>query len=184
MYLIFCIVLIVVFITFIICHYRKKKICKKICAMQIKEKECLLNEVIEPFGYCYEPKQDVFSTTVDAWQRSFGYSEFYSKHSHYINIIFDSDLDDWKRYTSVFNDKIKGKKNLSFLIEDEEGNMFGYYLNSEVENSNNYKQWIETDNKSFHFNLNINKTLEKPMKHRVTNVRDYSTRQNVIRYAT
>ena len=91
MYLIFCIVLIVVFITFIICHYRKKKICKKICAMQIKEKECLLNEVIEPFGYCYEPKQDVFSTTVDAWQRSFGYSEFYSKHSHYINIIFDSE---------------------------------------------------------------------------------------------
>ena len=49
------------------------------------------------------------------------------------DIVFDSDVDNWSVRTSVFNERIIGKKQLVFLIEDkDEGEKFGYYLNTEV----------------------------------------------------
>ena len=81
-------------------------------------------------------------------------------------ILFDSDIDNWSQGTSVFNERIIGKKQLIFLIEDEDGEKFGYYLNTQVVE----KYWklgdrrIETDNKSFEFNLESNGRLDQPMK--------------------
>ena len=43
-------------------------------------------------------------------------------------VIFDSDKDNWSKDTSVFNERIIGKKQLVFLIEDSEGEKFGYEL--------------------------------------------------------
>ena len=67
------------------------------------------------------------------------------------DIVFDSNVDNWSKDTSVFNERIIGKKQLVFLIEDEDGEKFGYYLNTQV--IEKYGKWIETDKKSFHFNL-------------------------------
>ena len=82
-------------------------------------------------------------------------------------VIFDSNDDDWSKDTSVLNERIIGKKQLIFLIEDDRGEKFGYYLNTEVVE----KYWkpgdppVEKDNKSFHFNLQSkNNRLNKPMK--------------------
>ena len=47
-------------------------------------------------------------------------------------ILFDSTVDDWAMRTSVFDERIIGRKQLIFLIEDEDGEKFGYYLNTEV----------------------------------------------------
>ena len=66
-------------------------------------------------------------------------------------ILFDSTVDNWSKETTVFNERILGKKQLSFLIEDEDGEKFGYYLNTEVIEKYGYYQ--ETDSKSFKFNL-------------------------------
>ena len=55
----------------------------------------------------------------------------------------------------MLNEKIIGRKYLTFLIEDENGEKFGFYLNDEM-TTNEYKKWIKVDNKSFHFNLNKN----------------------------
>ena len=60
-----------------------------------------------------------------------------------------------------------------FLIDDEEGEKFGYYLNTEVVE----KYWqrpgdppVETDKKSFEFNLESNGRLPKPMKFEIKDV--------------
>ena len=45
----------------------------------------------------------------------------------YLFTLFDSDFDDWSINTSVFNDKINGKQNMAFVIEDEDGNIFGIH---------------------------------------------------------
>ena len=70
--------------------------------------------------------------------------------------------------TSVFNERIIGKKQLVFLIEDEDGEKFGYYLNTEV--IEKYRDWIETDNKSFEFNLQSNGRIKQPMKFEIENL--------------
>ena len=84
-------------------------------------------------------------------------------------ILFDSNIDNWNQNTSVFNERIIGKKQLAFVIEDKNDEIFGYYLNTEVVEQ--YKStfatvWQETDNKSFLFNLQSKKIrkLNKPMK--------------------
>ncbi|MDR2889305.1 MAG: DUF4474 domain-containing protein [Lachnospiraceae bacterium] len=68
---------------------RKKKIVKKVSCMSMDEKYQKLNQLIEPFGYCYNNCQDVFSSTIDAWQKDFGYIFLYDKIAPRINLVFD-----------------------------------------------------------------------------------------------
>ena len=49
------------------------------------------------------------------------------------------------------------------MIEDDDGEKFGYYLNTEVIEKYGYEA-IKTDNKSFEFNLQSNGRLQHPMK--------------------
>ena len=84
-------------------------------------------------------------------------------------ILFDSILDDWSDKTSVFNERIIGKSKLMFLIEDEDGEIFGYYFNTRVED--NYDEYQSTDFKSFHFNLQSNGRLSNPMKFEIKDLK-------------
>ena len=79
----------------------------------------------------------------------------------------DSNVDNWSKGTSVLNERIIGKKQLSFVIEDEDGEIFGYYLNTQV--IEEYDDWQRTDTKTFQFNLQSkNNRLDKPMKFEIT----------------
>ena len=49
------------------------------------------------------------------------------------DIVFDSDVHDWSLNTSELNERIIGKKQIVFLIEDENGEIFGHYLDPELE---------------------------------------------------
>ena len=49
------------------------------------------------------------------------------------NILFDSDKDDWKENTSVFDKRIMNKEHIIIIIEDEEGNKFGGYVNEKID---------------------------------------------------
>ena len=86
--LIFILPLLLLFLLFN--HFRRKKITKKICAMCMSEKCTLINELLEPFGYCYIPSQDLFSTRIDAWQRQMGYCSIFDKAASRFQMIFDS----------------------------------------------------------------------------------------------
>ena len=59
---------------------------------------------------------------------------------------------------------------MTFLIEDEDGEIFGYYLNTEVKKK--YKERQVTDSKTFLFNLQSNNNrLKEPMKFEIKNLR-------------
>lgn len=91
MYFLFIFILLLALFFFLFSHKRKKQICRKLCCMTICEKYELLNRIIEPFGYSYNAKQDIFSTTTDAWQRKFGYRESYNRYAPRFNMVFDNE---------------------------------------------------------------------------------------------
>lgn len=87
--------LILLLLLFVLCnmlffHCKKRKIVQKICQMTPDEKCNKITEIIEPFGYCYDSRQDIFSTTLHAWQRNFGYTESYNHYAPHFNMVFDN----------------------------------------------------------------------------------------------
>ncbi|BFU22486.1 trichohyalin, putative [Entamoeba histolytica] len=76
------------------------------------------------------------------------------------NILFDSDKDDWNIDTSVFDQRIINKEHIIIIIEDEDGNKFGGYVNSKVDKVD---KWIN-DSYSFVFSLESNRRMEGMMK--------------------
>lgn len=91
MYLFFGIFFILIVFCVIGNHWRKSCIIKKVCSMPKEEKCKLLNELIYPFGYRYFPSEDIFFSTLDAWQREFGYTRSYDCIAPYLNMVFDSE---------------------------------------------------------------------------------------------
>lgn len=88
--------LILLLLLFVLCNllffYRKKRnTIQKICQMTPEEKCDKITGLIEPFGYCYEKSQDIFSTTLHAWQRNFGYTESYNHYAPHFNMVFDNE---------------------------------------------------------------------------------------------
>ena len=57
--------------------------------MSEQEKNLQLNELVSPFGYWYDSEQGIFSSRTDAWQKSFGYSQFYDNAAPFLNMVFD-----------------------------------------------------------------------------------------------
>lgn len=89
MYVIPIILLILALIIIVIFHFKKRCIIRKIKNMSFEEKCFILNDIANPFGYCYEPSQDIFSSTVDAWQREFGFTHAYDVGAPYFNMVYD-----------------------------------------------------------------------------------------------
>lgn len=87
-YLIFAFLFIIIFFM-IVFHFRKKNIIKKICCLSPQQRCLLIRELAEPFGYCYDMWQDVFTNTQDAWQKNFGYTDAFDKSAPFFNMIFD-----------------------------------------------------------------------------------------------
>ncbi|BFU25321.1 predicted protein [Entamoeba histolytica] len=72
------------------------------------------------------------------------------------NILFDSDIDNWNRNTSVFDQRIINKEHIIIIIEDTEGNKFGGYVNSKIDEVGYYIY----DSQSFVFSLESNGRIE------------------------
>ena len=89
MYIILSLFILLCMLFVLLNHHRKKCIIRKVCEMPCEEKCCLINELAEPFGFCYQNDQDIFTTRTDAWQREFGYSEFYNTAALSMNMVFD-----------------------------------------------------------------------------------------------
>ena len=46
--------------------------------------------------------------------------------------IFDSNLDDWSKKSSVFDKKVFRRANLAFVVEDIEGNVIGGFIKTSI----------------------------------------------------
>lgn len=66
---------------------RKMRI--RICRMDRCEKICRLDDLLKPFGFQYVPGEDVVTTTLDAWQREFGYCAFFDETAVHFQMVFD-----------------------------------------------------------------------------------------------
>ena len=69
--------------------YKKRCIVRKICQMDACRKVCLLDEILEPFGFCYKAQQACIVTRVDAWQRAFGYRTLFDRTASCFGMVFD-----------------------------------------------------------------------------------------------
>lgn len=84
------VVLILLVLLMIWLIWRREKCKRKVMRMSKKEKISLLNELTSPFGFVYEPGQDVFVSRVDAWQRKEGYEALFDNLASKFNMIIDS----------------------------------------------------------------------------------------------
>lgn len=73
----------------IIFHFKKKNAIEKVCSLSNDEKNKILNAMVEPFGFAYNPCQDIFTSRLDATQKIFGYTTFYDLTAPYFNMVFD-----------------------------------------------------------------------------------------------
>ena len=58
----------------------------------------------------------------------------------YKELIFDTEICNWDQYTSTFDQRIYGKEQLVFLIEDTKGNMFGGFVNEKINRYEYYQK--------------------------------------------
>ncbi|BFU26668.1 trichohyalin, putative [Entamoeba histolytica] len=72
------------------------------------------------------------------------------------DILFDSDKDDWNKYTSIFGERIWNKEDIIIIIEDTNGNKFGGYVNEKIDK---VESWIY-DSNAFVFSLESNGRME------------------------
>lgn len=73
-----------------ICLIRRRERCKrKVRQMPQNIKTLLLNELIEPYGFLYEPDQDIFVSQIDAWQRKEGYEALFDNLAVNFNMVMD-----------------------------------------------------------------------------------------------
>lgn len=57
--------------------------------MDMEEKCFIINSLTEPFGYFYDICSDLFISTLDAWQKNFGYCRLYDEAAPSMNMIID-----------------------------------------------------------------------------------------------
>lgn len=87
----FSIIIIIFLLLFLIVSTtcRRRWAIKKVCSMSCSDKCKLFNTLLEPFGYCYNPSQDIISSRNDAWQRNAGYTALFDRTAAYFNMVFD-----------------------------------------------------------------------------------------------
>ena len=83
-------------------------------------------------------------------------------------VIFDSDYCDWKINTSTFNKHIDGNDNCAFVIEDNDGNIFGAFISERIDlkrlNEKDLFGIPINDKNAFVFTLKSNRNFEHTAK--------------------
>lgn len=74
-------------IVWFVCRRKRGK--SRIRNMSDEKKRQILSELTEPFGFVYEPKEDIFVSRPDAWQYSQGYQALFDELAPKFNMIFD-----------------------------------------------------------------------------------------------
>lgn len=64
-------------------------ILRRIQRMDCVQKTKVLNDLLEPFGFHYFPEIDIISSTLNAWQRDFGYTSLFDYSAVHFNMVFD-----------------------------------------------------------------------------------------------
>ncbi len=90
MYFFAGILIIILLFAIIFGFCRRRMAIKSVRSMSCEEKCCLLNELLQPFGYCYDNRWDAVSTRNDAWQRGAGYTAVFDRAALHFHMVFDA----------------------------------------------------------------------------------------------
>lgn len=90
MYFLFVILLFIALFGSIFFWWRRRKIICRIQCMEPCQKCHKVDEIVRPFGYCYNDRYCFFSSTLDAWQREAGYTWFYDYMAPRFQMVYDS----------------------------------------------------------------------------------------------
>lgn len=90
MYVLLFVLLLIALLGCIFFQCRRKKIIRKINAMDCCAKCSLLNELVYPFGYDFHCDCGFFSSTVDAPQKQAGYAWIYDYMAPRFQMVYDS----------------------------------------------------------------------------------------------
>ncbi len=63
-----------------------RKILRKVAGLE--DYAVTTNEILGKFGYKYDPKQDIYYTDVDSWQRYFGFTDVYDQAAAYLTMRY------------------------------------------------------------------------------------------------
>lgn len=83
------ILLLLALLAFFIIRHRKKCARKKVCSTCVEEKIRQLDAALEPFGFCYEERDDSISSRMYPWQRQMGYCKAYDKMAVAMDMVID-----------------------------------------------------------------------------------------------
>lgn len=89
MYILFGILIVIAICFVVIQVCRRKKIICKVRSMECCRKICMINELLSPFGFVYQPEGDIISSRQDAWQRRFGYCGLFDRTALRFGMVFD-----------------------------------------------------------------------------------------------
>ncbi len=70
--------------------WRRETAKRKVRRMSRQEKVEKLNALIDPFGFLYEARQEIFVSRVNAWQRKEGYESLYDRLASKFNMVIDA----------------------------------------------------------------------------------------------
>ena len=90
MYFLLVILLFIALFGSIFFWWRRRKIICRIQCMEPCQKCHKVDEIVRPFGYCYNDRYCFFSSTLDAWQREPGYTWFYDYMAPRFQMVYDS----------------------------------------------------------------------------------------------
>lgn len=90
MYFSIIILLFLLLFCFLFGFWRRHAAIRKVCALSCEEKCRLLDSILAPFGYVYDPRQDIISTLNDAWQRNAGYTALFDRAALHFHMVFDA----------------------------------------------------------------------------------------------
>lgn len=83
------IILLALFAAALFLYIRKLYVVRGIQSMSVPEKLERINQIAAPLGFEYKLTQDIFTSSINAWQRDYGYSSLYDKHAPFFHMVFD-----------------------------------------------------------------------------------------------
>lgn len=87
------ITLVVLFIIALWIFYlcRRKWAIRKVNCDSDEEKLSYINAALDPFGFAFDPLQDIVISKNDSWQRDVGYRDLYDLKAPFLNMVMDAE---------------------------------------------------------------------------------------------
>lgn len=71
--------------------FRKRRAKRKVCTRSDTSKNMDLNAALQPFGFQYDMRKDLFYSSMHTWQRKMGYCRFYDEKAPVLDMDIDSE---------------------------------------------------------------------------------------------